>query len=113
MIRVWTDPHNDSVLISLCNDGNPTHLIHIPGITDAISQIEVVLETLRNSRPLEDIDVTQMVEDVNHEFSRLSGGEALWALLLTLPITREGTWPERWYELTAGIYYTNVLGLFL
>ena len=44
---------------------------------------------------------------------RLSGGEALWALLLTLPITREGTWPERWYELTAGIYYTNVLGLFL
>ena len=40
-------------------------------------------------------------------------GEALWALLLTLPITREGTWPERWYELTLAIYYTNVLGLFL
>ena len=40
-------------------------------------------------------------------------GEALWALLLTLPIGSEGKWPERWYELTLGIYYTNVLGLFI
>ena len=29
-------------------------------------------------------------------------GEALWALLLTLPIVSEGKWPERWYELTLG-----------
>ena len=32
---------------------------------------------------------------------------------MTLPITREGGWPERWFELTAEIYWGNVLGLFL
>jgi len=37
--------------------------------------------------------------------------EGLWALLLTLPITREGRWPERGLELVAGIYWTNLFGL--
>ena len=39
--------------------------------------------------------------------------EASWAFLLTLPAAREGSWPERWVELTLGIYWTNLFGLFV
>ncbi len=40
-------------------------------------------------------------------------GQALWAFVLTLPITREGNWPERWTELVFGIYYSNIFSLLL
>ena len=39
--------------------------------------------------------------------------QALWAFVLTLPITREGNWPERWTELVLGIYYSNIFSLLL
>lgn len=40
-------------------------------------------------------------------------GQALWAFILMLPITREGSWPGRWIELTLGIYYGDIFGLLL
>ncbi len=43
----------------------------------------------------------------------LLAAQALWACLLTLPATREGSWPERWFELTLGIYWTDLFGLYV
>jgi ABC-type Fe3+-siderophore transport system permease subunit len=40
-------------------------------------------------------------------------GQAFWAFVLTLPITREGNWPERWIELVLGIYYSDIASLLL
>ena len=37
--------------------------------------------------------------------------QGLFALLLTAGATWEGAWPERWFELTLAIYWTDVLGL--